>query len=200
MSACTSKAVNKLLVAQVMGLQPAKHLLGGGTGPERPRAAKLFSSPGHLPPPPSRVSPAGRGCGAGCRARNKLWAGASWGGPTSAASSRARARGGEASSWGRCCPPPALTSFLLLLFCVAVALLAPAKPPARPPEARPPPGRRRQRGGSGGSPPRTLPFFFCTCGEWLVVEQLPGGAAECERAGRRHSGASAPPLRRPVPS
>ena len=28
----------------------------------------------------------------------KLWAGASWGGPTSAASSRARARGGEASS------------------------------------------------------------------------------------------------------
>ena len=38
MSACTSKAVDKLLVAQVMGLQPAKHLLGGGTGPERPRA------------------------------------------------------------------------------------------------------------------------------------------------------------------
>ena len=35
---------------------------------------------------------------------------------------------------------------------------------------------------------------------WPVVEQLLGGAAECECAGRRHSGASAPPLRRPVPS
>ena len=33
-----------------------------------------------------------------------------------------------------------------------------------------------------------------------MVEQLLGGAAECECAGRRHSGASAPPLRRKMPS